>query len=368
MSNKSFIDSVKVGSPCSENWDEMQGNDKARFCSHCTKHVNNISEMTQKEATRMVRASDYNICIRYKVDPVTKRPIFAEQLFQITRRAPAFAAAGVMSATIGLSTAAYSQSPMPASTPVVVTNTQDPVKVDGGSTKIDDSITQQQIQELPRQSEMIMGGMMIAVQYTSPLTRAVADEDIDQVRDLIAKGADVNTTDKNYTKITPLFIAIENGDGEMVKVLLNAGAKINVRDSERQTPLMRLDFDATPELIDLLVSHRAKINLIDNEGNTAVIHAAGNVKSETLQALINAGADVRITNKEGRTALMNAAQNDDLESVRSLILAGSDINGKTEDGRSVWDQASDQAVKDLLESYGAIPSINVPEALEERDR
>ena len=93
MSKKSFIDSVKVKGPCSEDWDQMTGNDRVRFCSHCAKHVNNLSEMTRKEARRLVRDSGGNLCVRYIYEPLTKRPLFAEQLLQITRRTPAALAA-----------------------------------------------------------------------------------------------------------------------------------------------------------------------------------------------------------------------------------------------------------------------------------
>ncbi|MGE3466119.1 MAG: carboxypeptidase-like regulatory domain-containing protein, partial [Pyrinomonadaceae bacterium] len=120
MSKKSFIDSVEVKTPCTEDWNEMTGTDKVRFCSHCAKHVNNLSEMTRKQATRLVRSSDGNICIRYITDPRTRRPIFADQLLQITRRAPSVAA-GVMTASIALSTSAYSQgsSEVPAAPPAI---------------------------------------------------------------------------------------------------------------------------------------------------------------------------------------------------------------------------------------------------------
>ena len=105
MSKKSFIDSVKVGKPCPEEWEKMNGNDRMRFCSHCAKNVKNLSALTRKGAARMVLASDGNICIRYVKDPLTERPIFAGQLHQITRRSPAFAA-GIVSASLALSTIA----------------------------------------------------------------------------------------------------------------------------------------------------------------------------------------------------------------------------------------------------------------------
>jgi hypothetical protein len=64
MSKKSIIDSVRVGEPCSEQWEKMRGNDRVRFCSHCTRDVTNLSAINRKEASRLVLASGGNICIR----------------------------------------------------------------------------------------------------------------------------------------------------------------------------------------------------------------------------------------------------------------------------------------------------------------
>jgi hypothetical protein len=118
MSKKNFIDSVEVKSPCTEDWSQMQGNERVRFCSHCSKSVNNLSEMTRKEATRLVRASNGNLCIRYIQNPQTKRPLFAEQILQITRRTPGLAA-GVMTASIALSGGAYAQGGDAAPTAII---------------------------------------------------------------------------------------------------------------------------------------------------------------------------------------------------------------------------------------------------------
>ena len=356
MSKRSSIDSVEVKGPCTEDWEKMHGNDLVRFCSHCAKDVKDLSALTRKEAMRMVRASNGGICIRYVKDPETNRPLFADQLFQITRRAPGLAA-GVMTASIALSTAVYAQeSPRPASPPAVVTTTQEPIP-NGDAPKVNSVITSRPIVDLPETARYltVTMGLMVATpktpEYKNPLMLAVQNEDIDEVKDLIAHGANVNG--KEDDKTTPLFAAVESGDIEIVRTLLDFGAKVNARDKNKQTPLMRLDDDATPELVELLVRHGAKINLTDNEGNTALIMAAGNVKPEVLKALIDAGADIDLFNNEGQTALMNAANSDSLESVRHLLLAGAKVNLKNKEGDTAWDLASDEEVESLLVSYGA---------------
>jgi len=87
MSKKSFIDAIEVKNACSEDWDEMKGTARVRFCSHCAFEVNNISELTRKQAMRLVRESDGRICVRYVRHPVDNTPVFADKFYQITRRA-----------------------------------------------------------------------------------------------------------------------------------------------------------------------------------------------------------------------------------------------------------------------------------------
>ena len=351
MSKKSFIDSVKVGEACSEDWAKMDGNDRFRFCSHCSKHVNNLSEMTRKEAARFVRASDGNICIRYEVDPRSQRPMFAGTLHQITRRAPGITA-GVMTASMALSTATYAQTSQPQlSKPVVVTS---PVTGNDVNSR-ENVITSRPIQDLPipETVTIAMGGVMVAVEYTSALSRAVANEDVDAVRDLISKGEKVNAKEDSYSKITPLFVAVEQGNVEIVQMLLDAGAKVNARDKQKQTPLMRIDGDATPELIAVLIRSGAKVGLTDNEGNTALILSANYAEAAIIQALIDAGADINHANNEGYTALMRAADNGNVETVKILLEAGAQVNAVNEDGDNAWDLSSNDEVKELLATYGS---------------
>jgi ankyrin repeat protein len=207
-------------------------------------------------------------------------------------------------------------------------------------------------QNIQMEVGMVMGGLEIAQSYNA-LSQAVADDDLELVIELIAKGADVNEKEGNSSNTTAIFLAVGDGNLKIVETLLNFGAKVNVRDEERQTPLMNLDEDASAELVRLLVKHGAKVNSIDEEGNTALIHAVEYAKPEILQELILNGARVNVQNKEGETALTLAAYEDDLEKVRILLLAGADVNLKNEDGESAWDQTDSDEVKQLLESYGA---------------
>lgn len=202
-------------------------------------------------------------------------------------------------------------------------------------------------------SEFVTMGVVALISYEQPLIRAVSNDDVDEVKNLIARGERVNAKEENYFNITPLFLAVENGNAEIAQTLLDFGAKINAKDDNKQTPLMRLDGDASPALVNLLIKHGAKVNAVDDEGNTALILAANYAKAEILQILLKNGANADAQNKEGATALMNAAEEGNLENVRALILAGANVSLKNKEGETAWDLTSDDEIERLLEQHGA---------------
>lgn len=61
---KRFLESLTIASPCEMSWDEMTGDEQARFCNQCQKNVYNISEMTRFEAEILIREHEGNVCVR----------------------------------------------------------------------------------------------------------------------------------------------------------------------------------------------------------------------------------------------------------------------------------------------------------------
>ena len=349
MSKKSVVDSMKVDKPCLAEWNEMVGNDQVRMCTHCSKNVNNISEMTRKQAVRLVRQSNGSICIRYYVDPVTKRPMFLENFIQISRRAPRLAA-GVMSASLSFATMSYAQSreTPPPNPPVIERNDKPPINDDIPMVPGGDAINKE-----PANFTALGGVMIMRREFKGALAQAVSRDDVEEVRNLIARGEDVNGREGDRT--TPLFIAVENGQLEIVQMLLDFGAKVNARSQQRETALMKMDDEATKELAELLIRHGASVTAVDSAGDTPLIIVAGSARSEVIKALIDAGADVNAANEEGSTALMSAAGREDVEAVRFLLQAGADVNAKDSYGETAYDKADNKDIEDLLVSFGAIP-------------
>jgi hypothetical protein len=200
----------------------------------------------------------------------------------------------------------------------------------------------------------VMGGAIVILPET-PLISAMWDENMDEVRNLLAAGVDVNVLDKN-TDSTALGEAVASGKLELVQALLNAGADANMRNSTGQTALMRLDDDSSAEIARALIDAGAKLNLKDEEGESALMVAAALEKAEILQALLDAGAKVNSRNKEGKTALMIAAEEGYVDNVKALLIAGADVGRKDKDDMTALkyarEKGSDEIIAALI-AYGA---------------
>lgn len=62
--SQSTLVQVRVATPCSVNWDEMQGDHQVRFCSQCSLNVYNLSEMKRDAAESFIAKSEGRVCIR----------------------------------------------------------------------------------------------------------------------------------------------------------------------------------------------------------------------------------------------------------------------------------------------------------------
>jgi hypothetical protein len=56
---------VRVAAPCEEDWDEMRGDERVRFCSRCSHNVYNLSAMSRREAERVVLGAEGRLCVRF---------------------------------------------------------------------------------------------------------------------------------------------------------------------------------------------------------------------------------------------------------------------------------------------------------------
>ena len=142
---------------------------------------------------------------------------------------------------------------------------------------------------------------------------------------LVRAGADANAA--NDLNMTPLSQACTNGSARFVDLLLEAGANPNTPIATGETPLMTCARAGADEAVRTLLARGGDVNAKEpTQHQTAVMWAAAEQHPQVLRTLIDAGADLKAHTKLGFTALHFAARAGDMESVRTLLGAGVDVN------------------------------------------
>jgi len=61
---RELLNQLRIAAPCPASWQEMEGDDRVRFCRLCSLNVYNIRDMTDEEAERLISESGGKVCLR----------------------------------------------------------------------------------------------------------------------------------------------------------------------------------------------------------------------------------------------------------------------------------------------------------------
>jgi hypothetical protein len=172
----------------------------------------------------------------------------------------------------------------------------------------------------------------------APLTAAVWKDHVDEIRRLLAEGADPNLPSgkpaltpwqvaviagsqqsldlfSTYAAARPashytptLFkIALQRGDARLVSTFIRGGASLRFTDVE-YTPLGVAGASGYDDVMQVLLGAGANINEQDGFGDTALMAAVRAGRLEAVRLLLDRGADVQLADRQGRTAMTWAHQ------------------------------------------------------------
>lgn len=197
------------------------------------------------------------------------------------------------------------------------------------------------------------------------------------VRMLLESQADVNVKDlvvangnNFYGAWTPLHHVANRSkwrEPEIIKLLLEHKADIEATDWTGNTPLHVASRRAVPSIIGVLIEGKANVNAVNNNGDsplhcaTRVSHSCG-IGCGEVKLLIDAGAAVNAKNKNGETPLFVAVKHCESVSVRTLLAHGADVCAVDAGGNTPLHAAArcgaQDDIKILIERKANIDAVN----------
>lgn len=166
-----------------------------------------------------------------------------------------------------------------------------------------------------------------------PLSKAVETNNKDLIAFLIDSAKQnpnaKNIPDKNY----PIGIAILAGNLEVAKMLLVAGANINIQNDKGLTPLMLImsSFEGVQQdqakeslraVVRFILQNGAQVDVTDAKGKTALFYAVEQKDTPAIDLLLTAGANINHKNNAGETAIFLPAKEGNIEMVKALLQKG----------------------------------------------
>ncbi|MDR1786592.1 MAG: ankyrin repeat domain-containing protein [Spirochaetaceae bacterium] len=211
--------------------------------------------------------------------------------------------------------------------------------------------------EISDEDRMRLSGMLLSAQ-ASPAAKnshgdtilhllAESEEDPAFVEMILDAGADVN--ERNKEGNTPLALAVANRNIPVIPTLVGRGSDVFAADIEGKTPLSKA-LDRGTELLENLVTPYT-VKQRDSQGNTALHLAVSNATDETIRSipgssrpddsalkeveyLIRSGSDVNSRNKIGDTPLVEAVRNNYKPLGEVLLANGADVFAANSGGQS----------------------------------
>ncbi|CAI8021140.1 Putative ankyrin repeat protein MM_0045 [Geodia barretti] len=144
------------------------------------------------------------------------------------------------------------------------------------------------------------------------------------------------------------MLAAKESMTEVVSLLLEAGAKVDLQDELEDSALMLAAKYCRTDIVSLLLEAGAKIDL-QNKRDSALMMAVRWGRTEVVSQLIDAGANIDLQNEDGDSAVIVATTNYNLSVLKELARAGADLNLQNQEGLTALIISSRSGRSDITE-------------------
>lgn len=135
---------------------------------------------------------------------------------------------------------------------------------------------------------------------------AIQRGDLEALRSIIDAGLDINCRDSNGNE-TLLHVAVWKQNFDIVSYLVKHDADIEARDRAGGTPLHSAHWDGAEKVAKLLLDNGANINTIDEKGWTPLHWACWNGQTKMVEFFVRNGASINTKDRNGQTPASSAA-------------------------------------------------------------
>uniref|UniRef100_A0A8C2J1I7 Caskin-2 n=1 Tax=Cyprinus carpio TaxID=7962 RepID=A0A8C2J1I7_CYPCA len=179
----------------------------------------------------------------------------------------------------------------------------------------------------------------------SPLHHAALNGNVEVISLLLESQAMVDIRDQKGMR--PLHYAAWQGKSEPMKLLLKSGSSVNSQSDEGQIPLHLAAQHGHYDVSEMLLQHQSNPCIVDNAGKTPLDLACEFGRVGVVQLLLSSNMCAALlepkpgdsTDPNGTSPLHLAAKNGHIDIIRLLIQAGIDINRQTKAGTALHEAA-----------------------------
>lgn len=158
---------------------------------------------------------------------------------------------------------------------------------------------------------------------------------LEVVEVLVDNDASLSHEECGRYQLTPFQIAMFNGRLSVVRFLGLHGANINERDTEGKTPLYTAAWNGMEEMVKVLIELGAHVDLrVGNTGLTALHAAAWRGNAPAAEVLLRGGVDPDVRDRNQAAPLHWASASGHADLITKLLQYGADINARTTDGKT----------------------------------